>query len=289
MRWKGRKQSRNVIDSRGKGSRGGGKKAISGVGIVVALVAIFIFNQAPEQVLNDLVSQGQSQTSSEPRELTAAEREMGEFVGVVLRDTEAVWEEIFQMQFDRSYQQPQLEMFSGRVDTACGTQSSAVGPFYCPGDYRIYLDTSFFQEMETRLNAPGDFAQAYVIAHEVGHHVQKLIGVSDKVSQQRARSNKVEANRLSVRQELQADYFAGVWAHHAQRRYQYLEPGDIEEALNAANAIGDDKLQKQARGVVVPDSFTHGTSAQRIKWFKLGFQSGDIRAHDPFKLPYSQL
>jgi uncharacterized protein len=207
--------------------------------------------------------------------------ELTHFVKVVLRDTEVVWDDLFREQ-RRTYRYPKLVLFSGAVDSACGFTSSAVGPFYCPEDEKVYLDLSFYRDLKTRFGAPGDFAQAYVIAHEVGHHVQKLLGISDRVTAARQRATKTEANQLSVRLELQADFFAGVWANRAQQRFKFLDPGDIEEALRCANAIGDDRLQMEARGRVVPDSFTHGTSAQRMRWFKRGWTTGDMTQGDTF-------
>jgi uncharacterized protein len=208
-------------------------------------------------------------------------------VAVVLADTEDVWHEQFR-KMDKTYKEPRLVLFSGQVESACGFANAAVGPFYCPGDQMVYLDLTFFDELKNRFRAPGEFAQAYVIAHEVGHHVQKLLGTSDKVHAQRGLP-KAEYNRLSVRLELQADFLAGFWAYHAQKSKQFLQPGDLEEALRAANAIGDDRLQKQARGHVVPDSFTHGTSAQRIRWFRRGFETGDFSKGDTFSISYEEL
>jgi predicted metalloprotease len=199
----------------------------------------------------------------------------------VLKDTEDVWGELF-ASMGKTYQAPRLILFTGQVESACGSASSAVGPFYCPGDAQVYLDTEFFDDLHRRFGAPGDFAEAYVIAHEVGHHVQNLLGVSGRVQSLRRQMGEAEANRLSVRLELQADFFAGVWAHHAQAAKQILEAGDIEEALSAATAIGDDRLQRQARGTVTPDAFTHGTSEQRMRWFRRGFESGDPNACDTF-------
>jgi hypothetical protein len=199
----------------------------------------------------------------------------------VLADTEDVWNNLFS-QMNQQYQEPTLVMFTGMVESACGNASSASGPFYCPADRKVYIDLSFYDELKDKLNAPGDFAMAYVIAHEVGHHVQNLLGISEKVQRARSQLSETEYNKLSVKLELQADFFAGVWANHAQKMQNILEAGDIEEALNAANAIGDDRLQKQSRGVVVPDAFTHGTSAQRMYWFKKGFETGDLRQGDTF-------
>jgi len=209
------------------------------------------------------------------------EEQRKDFVSVVLADTEAVWHQLFK-QMGRNYEEPKLVLFRGRVESACGLASSAVGPFYCPRDHKVYVDLEFFEELQKRFGAPGDFAQAYVIAHEVGHHVQDLLGISDRVHAQQGRTSKAEYNQLSVRLELQADFLAGVWAHHAQKMRNMLEEGDIEEALRAAEAIGDDRLQRQAQGYVVPDSFTHGTSAQRVRWFRRGFETGDVEQGDTF-------
>jgi predicted metalloprotease len=230
-----------------------------------------------------VVNQGMQGAPVQEQRAPAANDPQSEFVRAVLGDTEDTWRAIFQAS-GKQYQDPKLILFSGGVRSACGFADAAVGPFYCPGDRQVYLDLSFFREMETRFSAAGDFAQAYVIAHEVGHHVQTLLGVSAKVNAARQRGERVEGdNGLLVRQELQADCLAGVWAHHAQQRLNWLEPGDLEEALNAANAIGDDRLQKQSRGTVVPDSFTHGTSAQRVRWFRTGFDHGEPGRCDTFK------
>jgi predicted metalloprotease len=209
-------------------------------------------------------------------------------VKVVLADTEDVWTALFR-QSGASYRKPTLVLFRSQVQSACGFQSAATGPFYCPLDEKVYIDLAFYDEMKRRLGAPGDFAQAYVIAHEVGHHVQKLLGISDQVQGLQQRANKTQANELSVRLELQADFYAGVWAHHAQQNWQILEPGDVEEALQAASAIGDDRLQQQSRGVVVPESFTHGSSEQRVRWFYEGLKTGDMQRGDTFEVAYDEL
>jgi len=280
MRWQGREKSDNVEDRRGV-SRGG--MAIGGgVGGLVLLVAFVLLGGDPRQLM-----QLQEQLSTQPAPAVqpggdGAGDPSGEFVSVVLKDTETVWHELFTAA-GRTYTEPQLVLFSGEVESACGQASSAVGPFYCPADSRVYLDTQFFADLDQRFGAPGDFAQAYVIAHEVGHHVQNLLGISDKVHAMRARMSEEEYNALSVRLELQADFFAGVWAHHAQAARQMLEEGDIDETLQAATAIGDDRLQRQSRGHVVPESFTHGTSAQRLRWFQKGFESGDMSQGDTFR------
>ena len=209
------------------------------------------------------------------------EDEAGKFVSVVLRDTEEVWAKIFQ-ELGREYEEPTLVLFTGQTQSGCGFASSATGPFYCPADEDVYIDLSFNNELKERFGAPGDFAQAYVIAHEVGHHVQNLLGTTDKVDRMRGKISEIEYNKLLVRLELQADFYAGVWAYHAQKMNQVLEAGDIQEALNAANAIGDDRLQEQGQGKVVPDAFTHGTSEQRMRWFKKGFETGDVNQGDTF-------
>jgi hypothetical protein len=282
MRWKGRRGSSNVEDQRRASPRamgfGGGI-----VGVIVVLV-VWYMGGDPRPLLQNM-QQGAPQ---EQQDVEPINDEMSEFVSVVLADTEEVWTELFRQRGD-VYREPKLLLFRERIQSACGFASEASGPFYCPGDSKVYLDLSFFEEMHQRFNAPGDFAQAYVIAHEVGHHVQNLMGISDRVHAARGRVSEEEYNRLSVRLELQADYFAGVWAHHAEKNWKILEAGDIDEALGAASAIGDDRLQKQAQGYVVPESFTHGSSLQRTKWFKRGFQSGRIADGDTFEIPYDEL
>ena len=275
MRWRGRQQSENVEDRRGRGRRGlvGG-----GIGVLVLVLVVALMGGDPSQLLQ-LIGEGGGGGSTYVE--TPESRAQAEFVGVVLKDTEDVWNELFRRS-GRTYREPRLVLFSGRVKSACGFASAAVGPFYCPPDEQIYIDLSFFDQLERRLGAGGDFARAYVIAHEVGHHDQNLLGISERVDRKRGRVSKKEYNRLSVRLELQADFLAGVWAHHAQRMKQILETGDLEEAINAAEAIGDDRLQKQGQGYVVPDSFTHGTSAQRAAWFRHGFKTGDPSAGDTF-------
>jgi hypothetical protein len=243
----------------------------------------------PQIVLDSGVLDQQGGAPVQQGPIDPAEEEMAGFVAVVLADTEDVWSELFRQQ-GGTYVEPKLVLFRGQVQSACGYASAAVGPFYCPADEDVYLDLQFFDDLHQQLGAPGDFAQAYVIAHEIGHHVQKLTGISDQVRAQQQQTGDAEANRLSVRLELQADYLAGVWAHHIQRTKQVLDPNDIEEALNAATAIGDDRLQRQTQGTVVPDSFTHGTSAQRLRWFREGFETGDYSAGMAlFELDYSNL
>lgn len=286
MRWKRARRSDNVVDARGRGGmRFGGGKGLSLGGIAAVVIVGWLMGQDPLQILGQLAGQAtQSSSLGLPQGGQPARNdEQSEFVRAVLGDTEDTWREIFRGA-NRQYRDPTLVLFRGGVSSACGFADSAVGPFYCPGDQRVYLDLAFFRELEQRFAAAGDFAQAYVIAHEVGHHVQTLLGVSAKVNAARQRGERVAGdNGLLVRQELQADCLAGVWAHHAQRRLDWLEPGDLEEALNAANAIGDDRLQQQTRGQVVPDSFTHGTSAQRMRWFKAGFERGEVSRCDTFQ------
>ncbi len=277
MRWAGRRASSNVEDRRGIRFKGAG-----GIGIgtiVLALIALY-FGQDPSVVLQGVQPTGQ-QAEQVPYEETAEEAQLREFVTVVLADTEDTWHGIFD-DAGGAYREPTLVLFSGAVESACGFAQAAVGPFYCPADQRVYIDLSFYEDLQSRFGAPGDAAQAYVIAHEVGHHVQTLLGISERNMAARQRASEAEANALSVRQELQADCFAGVWAHHADRSRQLLEEGDIEEALNAASAIGDDRLQQRSRGYVAPETFTHGSSEQRMRWFKRGFASGDVNQCDTF-------
>jgi predicted metalloprotease len=277
MRWRGREGSGNMIDSRGSG--GGGLAAGGGIGAVVIGIIYFLMTGDPSGIVPP---QGGEQQPSAER--TAAQDSLYQFVSVVLKDTELTWGELFR-QDGQTYREPKLEVFSGYVRTACGQASSAVGPFYCPGNQQVYIDLDFYEQMRRQLNAPGDFAQAYVIAHEVGHHVQTITGISQQVNSAGQRVSEEERNQLSVMQELQADCYAGVWGYHAQQRNQWLEEGDIDEALNAASAIGDDALQKQQQGYVVPESFTHGSSAQRQRWFRVGFESGDPDRCDTFNAP----
>lgn len=296
MRWKGRRVSENLEDRRG----GGGAKAggISILGLIVAFIAWKFFGVDPQmayQATKQVTSSQQTQGVS-PENMTAEQKESSAFVGTVLADTEDAWSQIFQQQ-GAKYSPPKLVMFSGQDRSACGSAESAMGPFYCPADQTVYLDTTFFREMrqqmdisgeqnQTELSArdeAGDFAQAYVIAHEVGHHVQNLLGISSQVQKARQQASQAQGNQLSVRLELQADCFAGVWANKTQQKTQFLDQGDVEEAMDAAHKIGDDYLQKKARGMAVPDSFTHGTSAQRMQWFQTGLKSGDVNACDTFK------
>ncbi|PZF73997.1 KPN_02809 family neutral zinc metallopeptidase [Taibaiella soli] len=274
MRWRGERESENVEDRRGIG---GGKIIGGGIGAIIIAVIVYFLGGNPNSVL-------QSAQQSAPVSHTmpvAADDSLKEFSAVVLGYTEDVWTKLFAEQ-NMQYKKPTLVLFTGSVQSGCGGASAATGPFYCPLDQKVYLDLSFFQELRDRFRAPGNFAMAYVIAHEVGHHVQKLLGISDKVHALQQRTNEAGANKLSVKLELQADFFAGVWAHHAQEMKDILDPGDIEAALAAANAIGDDRLQQEAQGYVVPDAFTHGTSAQRMYWFKKGFDTGDMAKGDTF-------
>ncbi|MBV2134863.1 zinc metallopeptidase [Pseudomonas sp. MAP12] len=281
MRWKRARRSDNVVDARAGGMRSGGKLGLGGLAAIV--IVGLLMGKDPLQILGQIGSElAQQQPSGDSQPATAGD-EHSEFVRAVLGDTEDTWQALF-ADAGEQYQAPKLVLFSGSVRSACGFASAAVGPFYCPGDRQVYLDLQFFDELAQRFAAAGDFAQAYVIAHEVGHHVQTLLGVSAKVNAARQRGATMQgANGLLVRQELQADCLAGVWAHHAQRRLDWLEPGDLEEALNAANAIGDDRLQRQTQGQVVPDAFTHGTSQQRARWFRVGFDEGDPGSCDTFK------
>jgi predicted metalloprotease len=290
MLWKKGRRSDNVVDARGDGGgSGGGGMRMGGKGLSLTAVVLIVgfgllTGQDPMQILGELTGQGQqaAPVDTSQRKAPPANDEQAEFVSTVLGDTEDTWKQIFQ-QGGQTYKEPKLVLFSGQVQSACGHATAASGPFYCPADQQVYLDMAFFREMSQRFGAAGDFAQAYVIAHEVGHHVQTLLGVSNQVQKARQSGQRMEgANGLLVRQELQADCFAGVWAFNGQKRLNWLEPGDIEEALNAANAIGDDRLQQQGQGRVVPDSFTHGTSAQRVRWFKAGFAQGQIDQCDTF-------
>jgi predicted metalloprotease len=280
MRWNEERESTNVEDRRGI-SRGG-MAVGGGLGSIALIVLALIFGVDPSQLLNsapDGGSGGAAPVTQTGR--TGPQNDQAKhFVSLVLADTERVWHDIFR-QSGRDYREPRLVLFDGQVDSACGAAGAAVGPFYCPGDERVYIDLSFYDELKSRFHAPGDFAQAYVIAHEVGHHVQNLLGTSDKVTALQNRGGQGQANQLSVRLELQADCYAGVWGFYEQQR-GIIEPGDLDEALNAATAIGDDRLQKESQGYVVPDSFTHGSSAQRVRWFRRGFDTGDFRQCDTF-------
>jgi predicted metalloprotease len=290
MKWEGNRESDNVEDRRDEGGGGGGGgfglggRSI-GIGtVVLALIGSYVFGVNPLTILSLLSGGGGApvQQQQAPAHAPPASDRQAKFVSVVLADTEDVWTQLFRAQ-GSSYVRPKLVLFSGRIGTACGTGQSAVGPFYCPGDQKVYIDLSFYRLMQQRFHVAGEFAQAYVIAHEVGHHVQNLSGISDKVDTARRRASEKQANALSVRLELQADCFAGVWAFHANRARSILEQGDVETALNAASAIGDDALQRQSQGQVVPDSFTHGSSEQRVRWFKRGIESGDTGQCNTFE------
>ena len=278
MKWRNQRQSDNVEDQRG---RGAALPVGGGIGTLVLALVIYLMGGNPLAVLNG--SGGNAPVTQQRPASGGQNDEEKRFVSAVLGSTEDVWGQIFR-QRGQTYRPPVLVLFTDRVQSACGIAGSATGPFYCPNDQKLYLDTSFFRQMKTQLGAPGDFAQAYVIAHEVGHHVQNLLGTMDKVQSLQQRANQRQANALSVKLELQADFYAGVWAHYAQKN-GLLETGDVEEALNAASAVGDDRLQQESQGYVVPDSFTHGTSAQRAKWFGRGLQTGDITQGDTSREP----
>ena len=277
MRWRTGRRSSNIEDRRGRRvSRG---VAGGGLGTVVIVLVALYFGVDPGVLMQGVPTQSYTTETAPP---SPEQQELADFVSVVLADTEDTWNAIFQQSGQR-YQEPKLVLFTGAVQSACGFAQSAMGPFYCPGDQKVYIDLSFYDDLRTRHGAPGDFAQAYVIAHEIGHHVQNLTGISGEVQSMRRRVSETESNQLSVRLELQADCLAGIWANHADRSRQIIEAGDVEEALNAASAIGDDRLQKQATGHVVPESFTHGSSAQRVRWFRQGMTSGRFDACNSFE------
>lgn len=291
MEWEGRQETENVEDRRTFGPK---TVAIGGgVGAIVVVILGLLLGVDPgklAEITNQRVPQADTDepNGQQTRPVDPEEERLASFSKVVFHDTEVIWGELFQ-KMGKQYQKPVLVLYSGRVDSACGLAESAVGPFYCPGDSKVYIDLSFFRDMQRKLNAPGEFARAYVIAHEVGHHVQRPLGYAQRVDEAR-KGSKAEANQMSVRLELQADFFAGVWAYHAQKKLHFLQKGDIESALHAAFEIGDDRLQNKARGHVVPDSFTHGTSKQRMRWFKEGFQKGDVNeARALFDLRYDEL
>lgn len=286
MKWEGREESQNVEDRRGMAMKAG--VALGGGSILLVLLALLL--GVDPQNLAGLAGpppdEGQPQ---ETRPVDPAEEKLASFTKVIFRDTEVVWEDLFR-RAGKQYHKPTLVLFTGMVQSACGSADSAVGPFYCPGDSKVYIDLSFYRDMERQLMAPGEFARAYVVAHEVGHHVQRLLGYSARVDEARRRLSKTEYNKMSVRLELQADFLAGIWAHYGQKKFNFLEPGDVESALKAAFEIGDDRLQRKARGTVVPDSFTHGTSQQRMRWFRRGLETGNLReAALLFELDYDQL
>lgn len=281
MRWESGRRSGNIEDRRGMGGRRGGGRGVAvggGMGTLVLALIVALLGGDPSVVFQQGGSSGYDSgySATAPSTSSPQENELADFTSVVLADTEDTWNAIFRDQIGQPYQEPRLVLFSGSVDSACGFAQAAMGPFYCPADQRVYIDLSFYEDLKSQLQAPGDFAQAYVVAHEVGHHVQNLLGISSQVRRLQQRVSQSDANDLSVRLELQADCLAGVWANHAQRSRQILEQGDIEEALNAASQIGDDRLQMQSQGYVTPDSFTHGSSEQRARWFSKGIQSGNI-------------
>ncbi len=293
MKWIGRRQSGNVDDRRGSfgGGGGGGFNIPGGLfskgGIVVVIIIVvvsWISGVNPLQLLQQVDGGGSNYSTEQSYTPTASEQELAQFVKVVLAETEDVWNKQF-----TDYREPTLVMFTNSVQSGCGNASSSTGPFYCPADEKVYIDLSFYSDLKNKFGAPGDFAQAYVIAHEVGHHIQHLMGISDKVHNMRSQQSESEINEMSVRLELQADFLAGMWAHYADQTNNILDPGDIDEALTAASAIGDDRLQQQTQGRVTPDSFTHGTSAQRVKWFKKGYETGDMEQGDTFSISESEL
>lgn len=283
MRWQGRRQSSNVEDRR---RMSGGKIAVGGgIGTIVIVIIVMLLGGDPQQVLDTMQTETMEQSDYQP---SAHEEQLAEFVAVVLADTEDVWDSIFSNSGD-TYRQPRLVLFRDAIQSACGYAGSATGPFYCSADEKIYIDLGFLEQLQERLGAQGDFAVAYIIAHEVGHHVQKLTGILEEVHDRSRRVSETEANQLTVRLELQADFLAGLWAHHAQRMKNILEAGDLEEAFNAAGAVGDDRIQMQTQGYIVPDSFTHGTSEQRQAWFRKGWRTGDLRQGDTFGEVYDEL
>ena len=288
MRWQGREGRRNVEDRRGRNMKrvGGG----IGIGTILVVIMALLFGDDPGRVLGSVLNQaGQKQapsSSNQQYQPSAQEEELAQMVSVVLKETEDVWADIFREQLNRRYEPAILVLYSGTDQSACGYAQAATGPFYCPADKKVYIDLSFYDELRRKFKAPGDFAMAYVVAHEVAHHVQNLLGITRQMDAQRGRVSKTEYNDLSVRLELQADFLSGVWAHHAHNKTGLLERGDIEEAMNAAAAIGDDRIQMQSRGYVVPESFTHGTSEQRMRWLRKGLETGDISQGDTFSARY---
>jgi len=281
MKWEDERRSENVEDQRGT-SFGGIGLASGGIGTVVIVIVALLLGVDPRALLQQTTQSTAPTPSTHPVESSPQEDKLKDFVSAVLGSTEDTWGDIFK-QAGRTYSDPKLVLFRGAVQSACGFSQAAVGPFYCPGDQKVYIDLGFYEELRTRFHAPGDFAEAYVIAHEVGHHVQNLLGISEKVAEAQQRGSREQANALSVRVELQADCLAGVWANHANEAKHILEQGDIESGLNAASAIGDDRLQMQSRGYVSPESFTHGSSAQRVRWFKQGLENGSVKQCDTFR------
>jgi predicted metalloprotease len=281
MRWEDEERSENVEDRRGMPAS---RKVVGGgIGTVVLVLVALYFGIDPSIILQSVPQSGPPPMTQQQQK--AGADPMSQFVSVVLADTEKTWHDVFR-RYGKSYEEPKLVLFTGAVESACGFAQAAVGPFYCPQDHKVYIDLSFYEDLKTRFQAPGDFAQAYVIAHEVGHHVQNLLGIAGKVQGAMQRVSKGEANRLSVKMELQADCLAGVWGYHADKSRKLLETGDLEEALRAASAIGDDRIMRKTRGTIVPDAFTHGTSEQRVRWFKRGFETGDLNRCDTFKAEY---
>ena len=281
MRWRGERGSDNIEDRRGM-STGAKVGGIGGLGLVAVVVVSMFLGVDPSTVLQGLSVMRQTSLSVSQNNALPMNDDMKKFVAVVLGETEDVWQETFSKS-GRTYKPPKLVLFSGTVESACGMAGSATGPFYCPGDQKVYLDLSFFEELRTRFGVSGDFAQAYVIAHEVGHHVQTLLGITQKINERQSRGSKTESNRLSVMVELQADCLAGVWANQTEKNRHVLESGDVEEALNAASSVGDDRIQKSSRGYVVPDAFTHGSSEQRVRWFKNGLENGNVQSCNTFQ------
>ena len=290
MKWEGREQSTNVEDRRGMGMAAGGIAIGGGLGTLAFILIMTFLGANPAQLMEQVGEQKPRATQTKIDPAQDRDAPLKEFVSVVMRDTEDVWGKLFREKLNARYQEPKLVLFTGEVRSACGRATASVGPFYCPGDSNVYLDFEFFRVLKNKLGAPGDFAMAYVVAHEIGHHVQNQLGLSAKVQNLQNRADKIESNRLSVRTELQADYLAGVWAHHAQATKKILQVGDLEEAINAASKIGDDVLQKEATGRVRPDGFTHGTAAQRQRWFALGLKTGDVEGMmKPFEVEYDAL
>ncbi len=284
MEWRGRRESENVEDRRGRRVPGG-VAGIGGAGIVIVLIVSLLTGQNPLALLQSMGAGADTQgaASDQPYQETPEEHELSQFVRVVLADTEDIWGKIFQDELGRPYEKPTLVLFTDAVQSGCGSAQAQMGPFYCPADHKLYIDLTFYQELRERFGAPGDFAQAYVIAHEVGHHVQNLLGLSEKAHTAEQNADEAGANTISVKVELQADCYAGVWANHTEQQKHVLEHGDLEEAIGAAQAVGDDRLQMQTQGRVVPETFTHGTAEQRAHWFEQGFSTGDLKRCDTFK------
>lgn len=287
MRWQGRQGSSNIEDRRGGGGSSGGGKGRTGMGLgigsILVIIVVVLLGGDPSQFLQSGGNAPQQAPTGVQPGGSSQEDQLAQFVSVVMKDTEDVWDKLFREQLGRQYQKPVLVLFSGATRSGCGAADAGTGPFYCPADQKLYIDLSFYQELSQRFGASGDFAMAYVVAHEVAHHVQYLLGITADMNRQRGRVSTAQYNDLSVRLELQADFLAGVWAHHGQKMKNFLEEGDLEEAMRAAGAIGDDRLQKQSQGYVVPESFTHGTSEQRMRWLRKGLETGDLSQGDTFK------